>query len=1240
MKKLISTALTVIMLLTAIISVFPIAAFAAMSPADEDQNTTSLTLEEIKSFINNEYLLYSYETAEEMLADELALGYLDWASSENGNFTLYVNRYSGFVYYVNNATGQILTSNPIDPYVGSQGEEERQKLMSQLEVYFYESSNSTKSYTYNSVKWAALYSQISVSKIAGGLRVNYTLGDTTTRFLLPGRISAENFYTYIMNPMITEFENLFAEAMATVGREDEAFKLVGEGATYKAFVRYADKSYDPYVLNTTVVKKYFTDAQSLYNNAGLSKSYAKALDDLRIAIITMMGSYSAKNPKEYTHSDNPSHFQENGSLLPAYQERLDAMIEKYPVCEQFPIYVFKEDAFANNNTPTLRQHANYIKAYCPDYTMNMMYDDEKACEFEYVAGQKPVIRCALEYTFNEDGTLSVRLPANSVTFDESAYTIGYIKPLSYFGCGDMTGEGYMFFPDGSGSILDFSDFYSDVKKTAVSLKASVYGQDYCYSKISGQHREQITMPVYGLVSTTKANAITQNLFGVDTITTGYFAIVEEGASLATLGFESGGGANKYATTFATYNPYPSDTFDLSQTLSVGALGAYTMVSESKYLGSYVTRIVMLTDKNIGDSYYGQGNYYDTSYSGMAAYYRNYLKANGTLGALEIVSEDIPLYIEALGSMTIMSRFLTFPVEKSIPLTTFDDVQTMYRELSDAKNNVEQLIKKYSDLAKTEKNDLLKIEYQHKAEKFEEIADQIEDIKNINFKLTGFANGGMYFTYPSKLKWERVCGGKSGFTDLVAASKTASAEEGVNFGVYPEFDFLYISNTAAFDGVKIKKNVSRMVDNRYASKQVYNSVIQQYETFFTLVVSSDMLLENFAKFNKKFSKFEHNQISVSTLGSDLNSNFNEKNPISREDSMNNSIALLEEMVYNNNYQVMVDKGNIYSAKYATHIINASTDFSNFRYSSYAIPFVGMILHGHVNYSGAPLNYTGSPDYAILRAIESGAAPYYILCYQNSPYMKEDEALNKYYGVDYTNWYDEILVTYHKLNVELSGLQEYEIVDHKVIISERTPEYRERLANYNLLKAELIEQLKAQLIVAVDAKIDEISDNGKQLRVDVDVDALYDQFISILNQYPSYTEGSYKYSDLIENDVVVLENGDTVNAIKQAIREIAIAYANEYPGAGEDSLVLDFDSIEYSTKYHFNTVSKATDDDDDYVFTDYTLDNGNVVMVTYQKGNDTVSFVLNYNIYSVDVIIDGVNGGRPITVGHYGYYRIDK
>lgn len=1280
MKKIISTALTVMILLTCIVAVLPMNAFAASTASGDKYGDESefveKNLEEIKDYVDNFYLKSDYSTAEEMLdamindkdyGDE---NVLVSATSDNNRYTIYINRYTGFVFYKNNITGQILTSNPIDPaktntdadsdFKGtvSSGERERSNLMSQIKISFTESSNSKNNYEYNSTQWAARYAQISVSKISGGLRVNYTLGDTSTRFLLPGRISAADFHDYILLPMAEAYQERYIEAMEEIGVDaQEAYNAlikeyleqpkIKSGSYKDKLTPYYEYNYSPdkagttseHVVDADKVKAYLTAAQNVYTKTLKVDSNDKsALDDMMIIIMNFVVTSNA-----YTLKDIDSDKNYDSATGEVVKEVYDNLVEKYPIVTETPIYVFDENVFANNTVTKLREYSGYIKQYCPQYTFEMMYEDEKECGFEYDAVQKPVFRCALEYTFNSDGSLSVSLPANSIVFDEAAYNLTSITPLQYFGCGDMQYDGYIFYPDGSGSVIDYSDFYTAEKKVAVNLESKIYGQDYCYSSITGKHREQITMPVYGIVTTAQANATTSSLFGVDTVKNGCFVIIEEGDSLASIGFESGGSTYKYISAFASYNPFPTDRYKLSETISVGSTSEWNVVVGSdRYAGNYVTRVVMLTDPAIGDSFYGEGNYYDTSYNGMAAYYRTILKANGTLTAIENLEDDIPLYIEALGAMTITSKFLTFPVEKSIPLTTFEDITTMYSELSNAEKHVVTLKDQYKKLAEEADNDLLKIEYEQKAEKYAALVGKIKNVKNVNFKLTGFSNGGMNYTYPTKLKWEKCCGGKSGFEDLVKFGAEQNEKKGYNLGIYPDFDFLYINNTASFDGISNKGNVSRMIDNRYASKQVYDSVLGEFMSFFSMVISTDTLGEHYATLNEKYSEYGNKNISVSTLGSDLNSNFDKKNTVDREASKANVSALFGQIAYKNGYNVMTDTGNIYSAKYADHILNASTDFSSFRFSSYAVPFVGMILHGHVSYSGSPLNYSGSPDYDILRAIESGANPYYIVCYQNNAYMKDDKELNKYYGIDYDNWYDEILVVYNRMNSVLRDLQSYEIVSHTTVLSERTADASERFANYQILKAEIVELLRAQLYTLSNAQVEA---SGAKTKVVVDVDKIYDQIVTI---------ALAKYRPEIEADT---EDGKSL--LKDAIRKVALEFSIKYSGNADttENDTLTFDALisydeegnlikdkngnyvtytgEYGEKRY--TTNSTVLDKAEYNRTEYTLDNDNVVIVTYRgadaQGNiREVSFILNYNLFDVDIRL---GDGTVVTIASYGY-----
>ena len=787
--------------------------------------------------------------------------------------------------------------------------------------------------------------------------------------------------------------------------------------------------------------------------------------------------------------------------------------------------------------------------------------------------------------------------------------------MPYFGAGDLTQDGYIFIPDGSGAIVEFEDFYNDSDKQSITLTMGTYGKDYCYSNITGAHKEQVIMPVYGVVSKQNANAVSKKISGKDIVDTGYFAILEEGSSLANLYVSFGGMTNRWGTAYATFTPYPSDEYDLSDTISVGNMGSYTIVSESKYTGSYITRYVMLSD--VETAVKANAEFTEASYTGMATYYREYLKNLGVLTSLAQINEDLPLYIEALGSMEKLEKILTFPVMVDVPLTTFDNVVAMYDELADAKAKMLEKAAEYDELALKEEDDLnLKANYEATAKRYRELAESVTNITNINFKLTGFANGGMKFTYPVKLDWEGVVGGAAGFEALLSAAADRS-RDGANFGVYPDFDFMYINYTALFDGISNRGNVSRMVDNRYASKKVYNSVSRKYESFFTMIITPDALDRLYDIFIGHYSKYNIGSISVSTLGSDLNSNFDEDAPVNRDEAQGYVTELLDRI--SADYSVMLSKGNIYSVKYADHILDLCIDSSHYAYSSYYIPFVGMILHSYLNYAGGAINYSGSSEYDLLHSIENGASLYYILCYQNSEFMKDDVDLSKYYGVNYETWYDSIVESYSVLNDTVKDLQLYEIVSHATLLAERVIDSSELEVNRGFLREEFLSLVDAQIMAAIAAAFDDMYNDpnslGRGVKLVVDVDAIIAQAVEVLN----YPEEELRATDFDEK-----------------LNDLVNAHLAQYPGKNENSYLVEFDKVEYETSYDYVTDSFALDKDYDKSI--YTVDNHQVTMVVYRDAvtGDEVTFVLNYNIYAVTVALDSEN---IYTIPKYGFVRID-
>lgn len=837
------------------------------------------------------------------------------------------------------------------------------------------------------------------------------------------------------------------------------------------------------------------------------------------------------------------------------------MQAKFPITLEMAVYVCDPDIKARE----LRELENTIKTYCPLYTYEELDYDHDLTNYTGDDAAPPRFRMALEYTLNETG-LEVRLPANGISFDESAYQFKTVTILPFMGAGSNEFTGYTFIPDGSGALIRFEN----LKGTGYNVAGQMYGADYAYHEISGQHSEVMRWPVYGIVTNydkevkpvadDTATATTGTTAAADTTTAatdtatatdatdetpaeedaapkgifydnGFLAVITEGDSLATLMSEHGGTVHPYNTVYASITPRPSDTYNLADSISVSGNATWTVTSSRKYTESYRIRYIMLRDPEICEEK-GIKDYYAADYVGMANAYRDYLTASGVISKLENTKSDIPMYIESFGSIETMERVASFPVYVDTPLTTFEDIKTMYDELTEL------------------------------------------GVGNLNFKLTGFANGGMDHTYPYKLKWVKAVGGNDGFKDLVSYA----TEKG--FDVYPDFDFAYIDMFGSFSGVSLKKHGIRTIDDRYTVKRSYDAATQSFDRGFGGLAVSPVFYEHFYnKFGPNYLEYNNSSIAVSTLGTDLNSDFDEDDPYHREDNKNYTVELLEKMDADYS-SVMIEGGNAYAIKYADVITSMSLTSSKFVKASESIPFMGMVLHGSKVFTGTPTNMEGDINESILRAIENGAGMYFLLSYENTNRLKEDVEFNSYYSVAYDIWKEDLVNYYTTLNDATKDLQTSLIVDHEFLSANRVPD---------------ADELEDDRLAEEAAKLEEEEAAAKKAEAAERAERLAERL-------------ARQSGDYVEPEETV-EPTEAEPAETEADAEEADANLDEY---GEE-IVID-------------------EEEEEVVLEKYATTSGSVVRVEYEGG---VNFILNYNSFAVEVIYNGT----AYTIDSLSFIRID-
>ncbi len=999
MKRILSTLLAVTLLLGSFagLVVFEVGAAPAA--------TQTVPIEQ--------YISKVYNTPEEKLASMSVM-------SKNDKYELYVDSQSGEIALREIASGNLLFSNPYDVASDKLSQKDtKYSLLSQILITYKDTTGATL--ILSSYKDAALNGQIQTMKIKNGVRVEYTIGREDTRKMVPKLILAESFDTYILDPL----------------KELNAQKII-----------------DDFDMERFEAKWNRIDVNSMRLMVRLA----------HIQRYPFLDTY--KTPK----------LDENGEVVTDKRGDIEYV---YPV-----FYEFYEDSASETDILTCE---DMIKSNT-EYTFEQMDADHEVTGYEAEDVRYPLFKLALEYYLGDDG-VSVRLPCNGLRYDMENYTLEDISVLPYMGVGSDSNagyvykdgentaktDGYIFFPDGSGAIFDYETL---IVNNGFKIPGKLYGEDYAYHALFGiQNQRAVRYPVYGSVSSeviheytyiTKngveetvrvsntvknteqvkadiealkadgANMLVENV-GENAIVTqrGFVAMIESADSFAELELQPGGAKLGYNTVVNYFNPKPKDSYNLSDAISVAGNTVVTDVSDRKYTGSITLHYTMLCDEDVAKETKKDNSnytYFETSWLGMAEAYRARLSSTGVLERLKDadVEKDIPLYIEVFGALETQQTIATIPVNMMTPLTSFEDIMTMYGELSG------------------------------------------EGIKNINFKMTGFANGGMYYTVPSALDWEDAVGGKEGFKKLVAEANRINAEGESHLGLYPDFDFAYIYEDAFFDAVILQDDAVKTIDNRYSSYRQYSATQQTFVSFYQLAVSPSRYSKFYTELLKNYGEYGLKSLSIGSLGSTLNSDFDEEDPYNREDSKEHTMQAFAD-IKNEGYSLMTDGGNAYTWAYADHILNAELDSSRYLQAKASVPFIGVVLHGSLQFAGTPLNEEGDIRYAMLRAIENGAGMYFILSYQNTSELKKDSYLSQYYSIQYGIWKEDIAKYYNELNELLKDVQTDLIVDHKFLSGERVLDLDELHADIaqKLEEAErlediaLKEQQTAELIAIAEA-----------------------------------------------------------------------------------------------------------------------------------------------------------------------------
>ncbi|MDK2839982.1 MAG: hypothetical protein PWQ83_1554 [Thermosipho sp. (in: thermotogales)] len=357
-----------------------------------------------------------------------------------------------------------------------------------------------------------------------------------------------------------------------------------------------------------------------------------------------------------------------------------------------------------------------------------------------------------------------------------------------------------------------------------------------------------------------------------------------------------------------------------------------------------------------------------SYVGMAKFYRNILVKEGVL-VKKPKSGNIPLSLDFVVS-ELEKKVLGF---NSIKVTTY--------------NYIKECIDYFKHLG----------------------------VNKLNIFLEGWQERGRSGNKISKFSFEKSVGGKDGLLSL-----------------YKKFNDNDIKIYLVENVTKVTQqqiNINKEAGTNLSQSLIYedknNRDLWFFRSYYTNIkLSSDYLKEKALKMNELGIK----NLALKEYGIKLYGELLIDNEIYRNQAKELIIKTIANI--SKNINVSFFNANDYLWKYTNSIINIPMNNSQYLYETDTVPFLQILLSGYIEYFVPFMNDGFFSKLDVLKAIDFGAYPNFILTEIDNYYLAKTPLLY-YPSTKFEDWKNSIVDIYKEINKALKHVRGFSISDRDVI-----------------------------------------------------------------------------------------------------------------------------------------------------------------------------------------------------------------
>ena len=368
-----------------------------------------------------------------------------------------------------------------------------------------------------------------------------------------------------------------------------------------------------------------------------------------------------------------------------------------------------------------------------------------------------------------------------------------------------------------------------------------------------------------------------------------------------------------------------------------------------------------------------------SYVDMAKAYRNKLFAN----AKKTNEKNVPLSVEIIGAIEKIQQVAGIPKVKPYCLTS-------YNEAADIINEIDQL-----------------------------------GIKDVNYKFSGFINGGLRQKLMKKVRFISELGGKSDFKKLLKKTENVSAKFYLDGSVQTQY------RSGLSDGFFNYRDAARFVSDELCKLYEYSPIWYGRDATrdFYYLLNSKLREKNAETFIKAASKYKLDGVSFRDNGYLLSSDFNERKLSTRAKEAVKQVEQLEK-AGEKGLGVMINGGNEYAVGKTDFITNLTLHGNQYAIIDAFVPFYEIAMHGYVNYAGTPINNAFEKEQLILESAEVAAGLNFAFM-EASPKKIQETFYSEYFSSCFDEWKEQFADIYKDYNSKIAPVINSPICGHEYV-----------------------------------------------------------------------------------------------------------------------------------------------------------------------------------------------------------------